>query len=75
MPDKLYLKPDQFKKSAVHTHYYGTGAVTTNTNDPHTIKRLEFQGGVATNVPDEVARQAEAEGIATRTRPRRRDED
>ena len=75
MPDKLYLKPDVFKKSGVHTHYSSSRPIRTNSDEKIIVQGIKFIDGVARDVPEELARQMEAEGIASRTRPKRKDDD
>lgn len=72
---RVYLKPKSLRNSAFHTAYIVPGQ---NPNDPNSNKEylsLEFNRGLARNVPKNIYDAFAAAGIATTERPRYDEED
>lgn len=72
---RVYLKAPQFRQSAWHTAWYVTPETMGRPMHERVMQSLEFYFGVAREVPQNVYDQLAAQGIATKERPRRRDED
>lgn len=72
---RVYLKPESLRKSGWHTAWYPDLSMPREPGKDQMMRSLEFFFGVAKDVPLNIYEQLASMGIATKDRPRRRDEE